>query len=94
MGKVVAKLYKITVPDVDVAEEESQRYKTGSHSPSREANLENMTSAVGNAGVWTSVFSSRNEKTHTLEFFKATYINAWSENAGSFYMTFSVCFLN
>lgn len=32
------------------------------------------------------------KKTHTMEFFKATYINAWSENAVSFYMVFSVCF--
>lgn len=53
-----------------------------------------MTSAVGNAAVQTSVFSSRKEKTHTLEFFRATYINACSENAVNFYVLFSVCFLS
>lgn len=26
MGKVITKLYKITMPDIDVVEEESQRY--------------------------------------------------------------------
>lgn len=53
-----------------------------------------MTSAVGNAGVQASVFSPRKEKTHTLEFFRATYINPCSEDAENFYVPFSVCILS